>query len=180
MINSLQIGTRIRNLRLVQKRTLQDIANACELSRSMVSKIETNAVVPSVATLVKIAKSLGTNVSVLLEENDTKSSVLVSLEKANDSITKTDRGYSIFPFASEFKDKKMQPFLFVGEKGEVKEHHLTHEGEEFIHVLEGEMKLQVGNLEYAMKQGDSVYFNSLEQHGIMPVSDIVKYINIFV
>lgn len=180
MINSLQIGTRIRNLRLVQKRTLQDIANACDLSKSMVSKIETNAVVPSVATLVKIAKSLGINVSVLMEENDTQSSVMISYEKANNNITQTDRGYHIFPFASEFKDKKMQPFLFIGKKGEVKEHHLTHEGEEFIHVLEGEMKLQVGNLEYSMKQGDSVYFNALEQHGIMPVTDTVKYINIFV
>ncbi|MDD4990913.1 MAG: XRE family transcriptional regulator [Paludibacter sp.] len=180
MINSLQIGTRIRNLRLVQNRTLQDIANACDLSKSMVSKIETNAVVPSVATLVKIAKSLGTNVSVLMEESTTQSSVMISAEKANNNITQTDRGYHIFPFAAEFKNKKMQPFLFVANKGEVTEHHLTHEGEEFIHVLEGEMKLQVGTLEYLLKQGDSVYFNSLEQHGIMPVSDSVKYINIFV
>lgn len=180
MMNSLQIGTRIRNLRLVQKRTLQDIANACDLSKSMVSKIETNAVVPSVATLVKIAKSLGTHVSVLMEENDTRSSVMISSEKAIENMTQTDRGYHIFPFASEYKDKKMQPFLFIGKKGEVKEHHLTHDGEEFIYVLEGEMKLQVGNLEYTLKKGDSVYFNALEQHGILPVSDTVQYINIFV
>jgi len=178
-MNALQIGSRIRNLRLIQKRTLQEIANACELSKSMVSKIETNAVVPSVATLVKIAKALGTNVSVLMEDNDSQSSVMTSIENALANITQTDRGYHIFPYAAQFKDKKMQVFLFVANKGEVKEHHLTHEGDEFIYVLEGEMKLQVGNLEYTLKQGDSVYFSAMEQHGVMPVSESVKYLNVF-
>lgn len=180
MSTTLRIGTRIRNLRIVQRRTLQEIADACDLSKSMVSKIETNTVVPSVATLVKIAKALGTNVSVLMEENEAKTSVVISAQKASENITKTDRGYHIFPYASEFKEKKMQPFLFVARKGEVKEHHLTHEGEEFIHILEGELKLQVGSVEYTLKQGDSAYFNALEQHGIMPVSDTVKYLNVFV
>ncbi len=41
----------------------------CKLSKSMISKIETNKVVPSVATLAKLAKSLGTSVSALLERN---------------------------------------------------------------------------------------------------------------
>lgn len=180
MTSLLNIGTRIRNLRMVQRRTIQDIADACELSKSMVSKIETNAVVPSVATLVRIAKALGTNVSVLMEENNAQTSVVITAQKVSENITKTDRGYHIFPFAAEFKEKKMQPFLFVANKGEVKEHHLTHEGEEFIHILEGELKLQVGNVEYTLKQGDSVYFNAMEQHGIMPVSESVKYLNVFV
>lgn len=65
----LHIGDRIRTLRVTQDKTLQDIAGASELSRSMISKIENNKTVPSVATLVKIAKVLGTNVSSLLEQD---------------------------------------------------------------------------------------------------------------
>lgn len=174
------IGTRIRNLRLSQRRTIQEIADVCDLSKSMVSKIETNVVIPSVATLVKIAKALGTNVSVIMEENEAKSTVMTPAQKAFEGILQTDKGYHIYPYASEYKDKKMQPFLFEARKGEVKEHRLTHEGEEFIHVLEGELKLQVGNVEYTLKQNDSVYFNALEPHGIIPVTDIVRYLNIFV
>jgi uncharacterized cupin superfamily protein len=45
----------------------------------------------------------------------------------------------------------MQPLLFVAGKNEMKEHQLTHEGEEFIHVLEGELKLHVGDVEYTLK-----------------------------
>lgn len=174
------IGIRIRNLRLSQRRTIQEIATVCGLSKSMVSKIETNAVIPSVATLVKIAKALGINVSVLMEENGDASSVLVTAQQAFGGIIQTEKGYHIYPYASEYKDKKMQPFLFVARKGEVTEHRLTHEGEEYIHVLEGELKLQVGNVEYTLRQNDSVYFTAMEPHGIMPISDEVKYLNIFV
>ena len=174
------IGLRIRNLRILQRRTIQEIADICGLSKSMVSKLETNAVIPSVATLVKIAKALGTNVSALMEGTENQSSVLITEQQASEGIIQTEKGYHIYPYASEYKNKKMQPFLFVARKGEVKEHRLTHEGEEFIHVLEGVLKLRVGNVEYTLKQNDSVYFNALEPHGIMPVSDVVKYLDIFI
>ena len=76
--------------------------------------------------------------------------------------------------------KKMQPFLFVARKGEVIPHQLSHDGEEFVFVIEGEMKMQVGDTEYILKTGDSLYFNALQKHGIIPITDEVSYIDIFV
>lgn len=176
----MKIGLSIRNIRLKQNRTIQEIANNCELSKSMVSKIETDKVFPSVATLTKLAKSLGVTVSALLAENEETQSEVITARKAENNITNTERGYSIYPFASGFKEKKMQPFLFIAKKGEVKEHHLSHEGEEFIHMLQGVMKFQVGDIEYVLKKGDSLYFNSIEPHQVVPVSETVKYLDIFV
>jgi quercetin dioxygenase-like cupin family protein len=74
----------------------------------------------------------------------------------------------------------MQPFLFVARKGEVTPHELSHEGEEFIYIVKGQMKMQVGEMEYLLKTGDSLYFNSVQKHGILPVSDEVVYLDIFV
>jgi quercetin dioxygenase-like cupin family protein len=74
----------------------------------------------------------------------------------------------------------MQPFLFVAKKGEVVPHQLSHEGEEFIYIIRGEMKMQVGEIEYHLKEGDSLYFDALQKHGIMPVSEIVTYLDVFV
>lgn len=178
--NNLQIGDRIKVLRNTQKRTLQEIADACELSRSMISKIENNKTVPSVAALVKIARALGTSISSLLEQDAWLSTVLTTREKAAENITSTDKGYSIYPFASEYHDKKMQPFLFVAKKEEVKPHLLSHEGEEFIFIIQGEMKMQIGQVEYHLRSGDSLYFNAMQKHGIMPVTDRVSYLDIFV
>jgi transcriptional regulator with XRE-family HTH domain len=180
MTNNLNIGNRIKILRINQKRTLQEIADASGLSKSMISKIENNLTVPSVATLIKVAKSLATDISSLLEENENIDAIITSKQMAKENVTLTDKGYHIYPFAPGYYHKKMQPFLFVAKKGEVKAHQLSHDGEEFIYVIEGEMTMKVGDTDYHLSAGDSLYFNSLQKHGIMPVSDEVTYLDIFV
>lgn len=179
-INNLNIGERIKILRTNQKRTLQEIAEASELSRGMISKIENNKTVPSVAALIKIANALGTNISNLLENNGFLNAIVTSRQKAEESLTPTDKGYSIYPYGSEYHEKKMQPFLFVAKKGYVKPHEVSHEGEEFIYIIRGQMKMQIGEVEYLLNTGDSLYFNCLQKHGIMPETDEVVYLDIFV
>jgi Predicted transcriptional regulators len=175
------IGINIKKIRMQQNRTLQDVADDCGFTKSLLSKIENGIVVPPVATLSRIAGALGVKVSVLLEEGQNQSTVFTQAEEAeNGPRVKTDKGYEFYTFATEFQDKKMQPCLFTAKRGEVIEHSLSHTGEEFIYMLEGEMKCKVGSVEYILKSGDSLYFNSLEAHGIMPVSDEIKYINLFV
>ena len=178
--NSLGVGDRIKILRINQKRTMQEVADSCGLSKSMISKIENNKTIPSVATLVKIAQTLGTNISNLFEHEGWTKAIVTTRKEAEEKLVTTEKGYSIFPYASAFHEKKMQPFLFVAKKGEVIPHQLSHEGEEFVFVVEGTMKMQVGETEYLLKAGDSLYFNSLQKHGVLPVSDEVVYIDIFV
>ena len=178
-VSSLNIGDRIKMLRISQKRTMEEIAKASDLSKSMISKVENNKTVPSVAALVKIAKTLGTNISSLLEQGSFLNAIITTRQKALENLTSTDKGYSIYPFASGYHEKKMQPFLFVARKGEVIPHELSHEGEEFIYIIEGQMKMQVGEVQYVLNSGDSLYFNSVQKHGIMPVSEEVVYLDIF-
>src|SRR5688500_6199891 len=116
-ISSLNIGEGIKLLRINQKRTMQEIAKASELSKSMISKIESNKAVPSVAALVKIAKALGTSISSLLEHDVKLSANVTTQQDAIENLTSTDKGYFIYPYASELHQKKMQPFLFVARKG---------------------------------------------------------------
>lgn len=175
-----KIGNRIRALRLLQNRTLQDLANNSDLSKSMLSKIENTKTIPSIAALVKIASALGVSVSDILEAEDTLSAEFISSSEITKNIADTDKGYSIFPFASKYHHKRMQPFLVIGKKGEVKKHELTHEGEEFIYVISGTMKFKVGGTTYELHKGDSLYFNSLESHGMTPVTDEVVYLDVFV
>jgi len=174
------IGDRIRILRVNQKKTQQDFADLCGLSKSMISKIETSKTMPSVATLVRMAQHLGTTISGLMENDGWVKAIVCSRAEAEQKLVPTEKGYAIYPYASEYHEKKMQPFLFVAKKGEVKTHSLSHEGEEFIYIIEGEMKMQVGDTTYILKTGDSIYFNTIQKHGIMPVSDVVTYLDIFI
>ncbi len=179
-INKLNIGDRVRMLRVTQGRTMQEIAEASDLSKSMISKIESNKAVPSVAALVKIAKALGTSISSLLEQDGWVNAILTTQKKALENVTTTEKGYSIYPYASGYHEKKMQPFLFVAKKDEVIPHELSHEGEEFIYVIKGRMRMQVGDVFHVLNSGDSLYFNCALKHGIMPVSEEVIYLDIFV
>jgi len=176
----LKIGTHIRRLRLQQRRTQQEIATACGFTKSLLSKIESDNVTPPVATLVKIARALGTSVSALMEFDGDEGTVLTTAAEANQHVVKTERGYWIYPYATHRKAKRMQPFLMVARKGEVKEHHLAHDGEEFIYVLEGQMKVQVGNADYRLAAGDSLYFSSADEHQVIPLSEKALYLNFFV
>lgn len=177
---SINLGKRIRKLRVQQHRTLQDVADECGFTKSLLSKIETGKVVPPVATLVKIAQTMGIRVSTLIENNDDAETVYTTKKETEENFTRTRVGYSIFPFATNHINKKMQPFLFVAKRGEVKEHRVSHVGEEFLYVIDGEMKFKIGNIEYTLKAGDGLYFNALDDHGVMPISEEVRYLDVFV
>jgi len=175
-----KIGSHIRRLRLQQRRTQQDIAKVCGFTKSLLCKIESNTVAPPATTLVKIAKAMGTSVSALMESAEVPGTVLTTAADAAGNIVKTDRGAWIFPFASDRKHKRMHPYLMAVRKGEVKEHRLAHEGEQFIYVLQGQMTVQVDRAEYRLGAGDSLYFNSSDQHQVIPVTDETLFLNFYV
>ena len=173
------IGDRIRLLRLQQNRTMAEIAQKCQVSKSLISKIENGKVIPSVGALVKIAGALGAPVSALIESENNAHAVYTSKEKSHKDMIRTERGLYLHPFATEHKNNKMQPFLHVVHKGEVLPRVDSHQGQEFIFVLKGILKFQVGNVEYILNEGDSIYFESIEKHKGMPISEIVEYLDIF-
>lgn len=177
----MEIGDRIRKIRKQQNRTIQDVADACQCSKALLSKIENSKVVPAVATLSKIAHALGVKVSVLMEEGTNGSAAYtIDMLTRPESFITTSQGYSIYAVAPHMVNKKMQPLLIRAAKGQVKPHSVHHVGEELIYVLEGELKVHVGNVEYLLKPGESVYFDSINDHGILPVSQTAYYLDIFV
>ena len=174
------IGDRIRLLRLQQNRTMAEISMKCQVSKSLISKIENGKVVPSVGALVKIAGALGSPVSALIESENNTHAVYTSKEKSHKDMIRTERGLYLHPFATEHKNNKMQPFLHVVHKGEVLPQVDSHQGQEFIFVVKGVLKFQVGNVEYILNEGDSIYFDSIEKHKGMPISETVEYLDVFV
>ncbi|WP_246315346.1 helix-turn-helix domain-containing protein [Paenibacillus foliorum] len=176
----MDLGNKIKKLRTEQNRNLLDIANACGFSKSLLSKIENGKTVPPISTLMKIADALGTKVSILLDDQQRSGTIYTTKEMSHSKMVKTDKGYSFFTFAVERSEKLMQPFLFVSRKEENdSKNAYSHNGEEFIFILEGEMRYKVGSVEYTLKPGDSLYFDSIEKHTLSPITDEVKYVAVF-
>ena len=179
MDQKVRIGTHIRKLRRLQRFTLQNVADKCGFTKSLLSKIETGAVVPPMSTLVKIAGALGTNIAALMSEGDRLDCVFIPANKEAKPVP-TESGYAVLPLAVEFKEKKMQPFIFSIRPEDLSDKANSHLGEEFIFVLEGSMEFRVGETTYTMGPRDSIFFNSISEHYISRVfSDQVVYLNIF-
>ncbi|QGH35987.1 helix-turn-helix domain-containing protein [Gracilibacillus salitolerans] len=176
-----KLGKQVRYIRKQQNRTLEEIASACGFSKSLLSKIENGVTTPPIATLMKIAEALGVTVSDLLEDNKESGTIYTQAGTYKDDgrLIKTEKGYSFYAFAATRQDKQMQPYYFVAKKNEVYNHTFSHSGEEFVYVLEGVMKYKVGDKEYTLGPGDSIYFTSIEEHTLTPISDEVKYIAVF-
>lgn len=176
----MELGKKIKRLRHEQNRNLADIAEVCGFSKSLLSKIENGKTVPPIATLIKIADALGTRISVLLDDQQQTGTIYTTRQSSESGLVKTGKGYQFYAFAVERGEKLMQPFLFVSGKNEHgNKHTFSHNGEEFIFIIEGEMRYKVGNVEYTLKPGDSLYFDSLENHGLSPITDVVKYVAVF-
>ena len=179
--NQLSIGRNIRAIRLRLTMTQQQLADACGLSKGMISKVENGAVVPALATLTKIAHAMRVKVSELIE-SDAQSSSTVTINPFEDEsrFIQTTMGYWIYMPTAAQTDKITQPLMIFAREGEVKAHRVTHPGEEYIFIFDGEMNFGVGDANYLLRRGDSLFFDSLQPHGISSVKGKVEYVNIFV
>jgi transcriptional regulator with XRE-family HTH domain len=176
----MSLGGRMRTVRLRQGRTLQQVAEACGFTRSLLSKIENGRTSPPVATLMRIAAALSVKASALLDGDPATGAVVERASAAaRREMVRTESGYRYFPFAAGRVDKLMQPFLFVARRGEMRRHRLSHAGEEFIHVLSGRMRYRVGEAEYELGKGDALYFDAAQPHALEPLTAEVVYLGVF-
>jgi quercetin dioxygenase-like cupin family protein len=76
------------------------------------------------------------------------------------------KGLSFKALAVDKNGRHMEPFIVDIEPDAVQEKS-THEGEEFIHVLEGNLKLEYGAVSEILNTGDSVYYDSIVPHRVI-------------
>jgi transcriptional regulator with XRE-family HTH domain len=173
------IGVNIKRLRIQSRLTQQQVADMCNLSKGMISKIESGRVMPAIATLSRIAHALGVKVSLLMEEGGGRDVVYQPTDLPAEGFTKTNLGYRFHTLAEEYGDKEIQPLIFYAKNGEVVSHRVSHQGQECIYIIEGEMRFFVGDTLYYLKQGDFIYFDGLQPHGIDSVDNEVRYLDLF-
>lgn len=175
------IGRNIRAIRLKESLTQQQLADACSLSKGMISKVENGAVVPAIATLQKIATVLHVKVADLIESTNQVPSVMTVNPFGDMSrFILTQMGYWMFNPAVGLTDVTSQPILVIAKEGEVRPHLVCHPGEEYIFIYSGEMNFTVADKTYLLRSGDSLFFQGTQPHGISSVNGCVQYVDVLV
>jgi transcriptional regulator with XRE-family HTH domain len=169
-VKKLHIGRKIRDLRKKAGLILQDLSDRTGLSKPLLSKIEKEVVSPPIATLLKISKALDVNISFFFQNDDSEERVVLirsDESKVVDSryFGREESGYYYEALAYKKSKKYMEPFLveFKKKKAE-KLSYFSHEGEEFIYLLEGTLEFRTEDQEYVLYPGDSLYFESSIPH----------------
>ncbi len=177
-VKALKIGNKLRELRLKNQYTLQDLAAKTDLSKPFISQIENGHVVPPIATLLKLARAL--NVGMAYFFQDEVSTEKISLTRSHERV-KIDRrphhqkgevSYIYEALETKKSDKQMEPFLVIFPVQDTSDMvFVSHEGEEFLYLLEGKLEFRSIERVERLEPGDSIYFESDISHSFRCVGD---------
>lgn len=157
----------IKKLRKQNHLTLEKLASLTGLTKGYLSKIERSEKAPPYSTLNKIAGALGLEVTSIFEKNyEPRKDIRISFQKKNEGTviqaTSEDSGYDYEVLGANKPGKNMEPFI-IHSPFEITKMY-SHEGEEFIYVMEGCLEFLYGDQTYLLEEGDHVYFDSCIPH----------------
>ena len=163
----MDIGKKLRRLRLQRGLTQSELADRCELSKGFISQLERNLTTTTVATLLDILETLGSDAAAFFSEAPEEEQLAFG---EDDIFVKEDpdtlRGDIRWLIPSAQKNR-MEPILVeMGPDGETEEDD-QHEGEEFGYVLAGSIRLVLGDRSVRVKRGESFYFKSTAPHKLV-------------
>lgn len=161
----MNIGEKIKQLRIKNGLTQEELASRCELSKGFISQLERDLTSPSIATLMDILESLGTDLKNFFNDSVNEKVVF----KKDDVFVKEDRdsGYVIRWLVSNAQKNIMEPILMTLSPSGSSEADDPHEGEEFGYVVSGGITVCLGTQKFKVKKGESFYFKPSVSHKII-------------
>ncbi len=174
MAHDATIGRKITTLRTALQLSVEGLAERSGCDVITIQRLESGEVAPSLAPLVKLTRALGVRLGTLLDD-ETELGPIVTRHGAAEEVsrmksleTSSDAGIlDFFSLASGKASRHMEPFLIDVQPTPAEEHSLSsHEGEEFIFVLDGAIEVEYGKTVDRLEKGDSIYYDSIVPHQV--------------
>ncbi len=173
MTDEKTVGEKIRQIRELKKVSIEELAERSGMEIAMIQRIEQERNIPSLAPLIKIARSLGVRLGTFLDDSDSFGPVVVRSGDYHRGVRFTSQSsearehLNFYSLAFDKAGRNMEPFIVDIEPGLQSDFMLSsHEGEEFIYVLEGEIEINYGKELYKLAKGDSIYLDSIVLHNV--------------
>ena len=153
------MGPRLRQLRTKRGLSLAEVAAAAGISVGFLSALERSQMSASVGTLRRLARYYRTNI---LDFFDPTESNVRLVRPSKRKVLEAGPGVRMELLA--WGNTVMEPHLFRVAPQAGSGESYSHEGEEFLFVLRGELLIDLAGEEYHLKRGDSFYFESATPH----------------
>ncbi|MDR3358680.1 MAG: cupin domain-containing protein [Desulfovibrio sp.] len=171
MPNDAAIGARIRAFRERCGLGPSDLAENTGLKPEFIEKMERGEVCPGLGPLQKISRALGVRLGTFLDDQEVRDPIISHIGAGAEVASALQTGHDARPeytyrsLASGKADRNMEPFLITmlpdgGEKHKL----ISHQGEEFMLVLKGELLVIYGRGKHVLGPGQTIYYNSIVPH----------------
>ena len=167
------VGAKIKTLRETREISVAELAERTGLAEEQIARIEDNIDIPSLAPLIKIARALGVRLGTFLDDQDDHGAVVCRKQETSDTISFSNnsmdaRTHMHYRALSKSKaDRHMEPFIIDIDNTENLDYVLSsHEGEEFIFVMEGTVEVAHGKKKYVVEAGDTIYYDCIVPHHV--------------
>ena len=182
MLESIHVGEKIKSFREQKNISKESLAERSGLTLEQITVIEENVNLPSLAPLIKIARVLGVRLGTFLDDNE---ELGIAVSRRTDSIKSISfsnndlearKHMDYFSLAKAKSDRHMDPFIIDIAVSDSHFSLSSHEGEEFIYVLEGMVEINYGKETYILEQGDSIYYDSIVPHHVHAAESVTAKI----
>ncbi len=168
------VGSKIKGMRESKNITVEEMSERSGLATDQIVSIENDKFLPSLGPLIKIARVLGVRLGTFLDDNDALGPVVCHAEERDENsisfsndATEARKNMEYHSLAKQKAGRHMEPFIIDIQPSEEKEFKLSaHEGEEFIYVMSGEVEIKYGKESYTLKEGDSIFYDSIVKHHV--------------
>ncbi|HHY03601.1 MAG: cupin domain-containing protein [Thermoanaerobacteraceae bacterium] len=158
------IGKKIKELRNSRGLTLKQLSEKADLSISFLSQVERGIASIAVTSLEKIADVFEVELSYFFTPPQKHDSLI--LRSYEQKVFSVEESRIYHRLGNDANEKVLEPLLISLLPNQTREEitPYSHEGEEFVYVLEGILTIFVGNQEYQLNPGDSVHMSSTIPH----------------
>lgn len=159
----MDIGHKIKQLRVVKGLTLEELASRSELTKGFLSQLERNLTSPSISTLEDILEALGSSLSDFFKEEKDEQTVF----QRKDFFVDEREECTINWIVPNTQKNDMEPILIEIPNGGKSFSVNPHSGEEFGYVIDGSAVLVIDEKRYSIKKGETFYMKGKDFHYIV-------------
>ena len=156
----MDIGKKLKELRLQNDLTLGDLASRSELTKGFLSQVERNLTTPSIATLQDILEALGSNLSEFFREEEETQIVF----QTQDFFVDEQEDYQIEWGIPNAQKNEMEPILLTLHPRKKSQVMSAYQGQEFGYVLKGAVTIVQGGKKYKAKAKETFYMDGTKSH----------------
>jgi transcriptional regulator with XRE-family HTH domain len=169
------VGERIKALREAQDMTLDQVAKLAGIEAARLKAYEDGTAVPAIGAVIQLSRVLGSKTEGLLHGGGSVSEHL-TICRAGDSlggeVGGTEQSYTYLSLTRPgTAGHRMEPFLLSFDPAAPEPVPISHDGQEFVYILDGAVELSYDGHTYRLAQGDSAYLDANKLHAFHGLGD---------